>query len=341
MMVLSAEGELFNIMAGRYSGGNSNFGVFLKGHNGDPLRIDRRGRVEIVRSPRLTLALAVQPDVLRFAAARTDFRDRGLLARFLYVLPTTPRIGHREIRPEPADPRSLKAWAEGISTLYYATKMSELRFSAEADFRFAEWEVEIERKLQRDGLMMEIVDWGAKLAGATARIAALLHVAEHRERLDPWPDVIGRASLENAISLAKCFITHSLKVTEMAEDTETARHARRIIHWLRKNKVRACTVRDIAREQGPRLRRVSQLKPILSFLCVEGWLRFDPRTGIYEPHSRVFGDSEDLSGLSDLVRKCCSDPQNRDKPLQAQINDGFCRECRYPWHLFQIMISKP
>ena len=35
--VLSAEGDIFDVMAGRYSkGGVPNLGVFLKGHAGDP-----------------------------------------------------------------------------------------------------------------------------------------------------------------------------------------------------------------------------------------------------------------------------------------------------------------
>lgn len=66
LAVLSAEGDVFELMAGRYSNGVANFGVFLKGHAGDNLRVDRQGRpAEFVQNPALTLGLTVQPEVLR------------------------------------------------------------------------------------------------------------------------------------------------------------------------------------------------------------------------------------------------------------------------------------
>ncbi len=84
---LSAEGELFDIIAGRYTG-KPNMGMFLKGHAGDMLRVNRQGRsAQHVDSPAVTIGLAVQPEVLD-ALSRIDGADgRGLLARFLYSKP--------------------------------------------------------------------------------------------------------------------------------------------------------------------------------------------------------------------------------------------------------------
>jgi hypothetical protein len=44
MAVLSAEGGIFGIMAGRYSKGAPNIDIFLKGHAGEPVRVDRGSR---------------------------------------------------------------------------------------------------------------------------------------------------------------------------------------------------------------------------------------------------------------------------------------------------------
>jgi hypothetical protein len=83
--VLSAEGGIFDLMAGRYSEGIPNLEVFLKAHSGDPFYVDRVNRPpEHVASPALTLGLAVQPEVLRGLARKKAFRGRGLLARFFY-----------------------------------------------------------------------------------------------------------------------------------------------------------------------------------------------------------------------------------------------------------------
>lgn len=80
---LSAEGELLSIVAGRYSQGVPQLGVLLKGHSGDELRVDRRGRApEYVARPAITLGLAVQPVVLADLSNIEGARRRRMLARF-------------------------------------------------------------------------------------------------------------------------------------------------------------------------------------------------------------------------------------------------------------------
>src|SRR5215217_3590348 len=94
--LLSPEGDVFDQMAGRYNQAGPNLGVYLKGHAGDLLKVDRRGRPpEYVERPCLTIGLAVQPEVLRGLASRPGFGGRGLLARFLYSLPAS-LVGRRQ-----------------------------------------------------------------------------------------------------------------------------------------------------------------------------------------------------------------------------------------------------
>ena len=76
--ILAAEGDTFDIMGGRYNSGSPNLGVYLRGHAGDTLRVDRVGRpAEYVKNPALTLGLAVQPDVLRGLIHKPRFRGRA------------------------------------------------------------------------------------------------------------------------------------------------------------------------------------------------------------------------------------------------------------------------
>ncbi len=100
MAVMSSEGEIFDLMAGRYSANSTpNFTVYLKGHSGDTIRVDRVGRPpEYVEGPALTLGLTVQPEVIRGLADKPGFRGRGLLGRFLYAMPTS-LLGCRQINP--------------------------------------------------------------------------------------------------------------------------------------------------------------------------------------------------------------------------------------------------
>ena len=95
--LLSPEGDVFDQMAGRYNqAAGPNLGVYLKGHAGDLLKVDRRGRPpEYVQRPCLTIGLTVQPEVLQGLAGRPGFGGRGLLARFLYSLPAS-LVGRRQ-----------------------------------------------------------------------------------------------------------------------------------------------------------------------------------------------------------------------------------------------------
>jgi hypothetical protein len=72
--VMSPEGDVFDLMAGRYSATSAgNFGVYLKGHAGDTIRVDRVGRPpEFIARPALTVGLAVQPDVIRGLIEKRD-----------------------------------------------------------------------------------------------------------------------------------------------------------------------------------------------------------------------------------------------------------------------------
>src|SRR5262249_44730107 len=64
MAVISDEGGIFDIMAGRYSKNASpNLDLFLQGHSGSPVRVDRGSREPVlINSPALTMVLTPQPD---------------------------------------------------------------------------------------------------------------------------------------------------------------------------------------------------------------------------------------------------------------------------------------
>jgi len=78
LITAGCEGGLFDVMAGRYSSGVGNLDAFLKGHAGDDLRVDRvtRGSIFVPRCC-LTLAYAVQPEVIRGMADKPSFRCLG------------------------------------------------------------------------------------------------------------------------------------------------------------------------------------------------------------------------------------------------------------------------
>lgn len=180
--VFSAEGTLWEVVAGRYtSNGAPNIDVLLKAHSGDTIDVRRKGRPhEHVGHPALTMVTTIQPDLLVTMGSRPGFRGRGLLARVLWGVPA-PRVGHRQSGQPPVPPgvaaqfrATVDLLAEGADAL---DEPVGLRFTPEADAALLAFERELEPRLAADGDLGAVADWGGKLAGELVRIATLLHIA--------------------------------------------------------------------------------------------------------------------------------------------------------------------
>ena len=109
MALLSDEGGQFEVMSGLYNNGHSNVNVFLQGHAGSPVRVDRQGRLTTLTKPALTFGLAVQPEVISDLSRgnKARFRGNGMLARYLYCMPKS-NVGHRDVTQHKPIPTSLK-----------------------------------------------------------------------------------------------------------------------------------------------------------------------------------------------------------------------------------------
>ena len=106
--IITAEGGIFDILAGMYSKGVPNLDLFLKAHSGDTYRVDRRQSSPIILDcPHLTLGISPQPVTLAERSASRLFRGRGLDGRFLYFMPES-LLGRRKLEPMPM-PQDVKA----------------------------------------------------------------------------------------------------------------------------------------------------------------------------------------------------------------------------------------
>jgi DNA-binding PadR family transcriptional regulator len=301
MAVFSPEGGVFDLMGGRYSAtGSPNFDVYLKGHTGDNLRVDRVGRPpEYVSSPALTLGLAVQPDVLRGLIDRPGFRGRGLLGRFLYALPKS-LLGKREIDPPPV-PEVVKAAYYGSVTDLLSLPFNvdqegkptehilQLSPSGRAELR--NFEAEIEPQLAPFGDLGSMTDWAGKLLGAVARIAAILHISEHIHYPKPWEYQIERETIDRAIRIGRYLIPHARAAyAEMGADS-VVDDALHILAWIQRKGINTFTKRELYQGTKGYFKRVSALEPALELLCEHGFIReqiVDERTGPGRKPSSTF-----------------------------------------------------
>jgi hypothetical protein len=251
LALLSDEGGIFETLAGRYSGGVPNIDLYLQEHSGSPVRVDRGGREPVyLRRPALSLVLSPQPDVLRGLAGMPGFRGRGLLARFLYALPTA-NVGFRRLDTPQVPEHVAGAWARLVAELLSTPparddkgepKARLLKVGPVAYGLWAEHWQRVEHDM-RDGERFEHVrDWAGKLPGAVARIAGLLHVARHAGAAEREP--IGAEDMRGAVAIGEALAGHALAVFAlMGADTATD-GARAILAWVRRERLAEFTVRD-------------------------------------------------------------------------------------------------
>lgn len=205
--VISTEGGIFDTIAGRYSRGISNMDVFLKGHSGDQVKIDRKGQpLQYVPRPAVVMGVMIQPEVLRSIGANRDFRGRGFLARILFARPVS-KVGRRGIGP-PVDEAVVKEYEKVVfeltRDLFDRTEVAILTLTAAALEAMQRIESDVEPTLVGDGELAQLTDWGSKYAGAVARIAAILHMAEHGSDEGPKRRV-EKETIEDAEKIGEYF----------------------------------------------------------------------------------------------------------------------------------------
>ena len=283
--VMSAEGDVFDLMAGRYSmKGMGNFGVFLKGHAGDALRVDRVGRSEFVKAPAITIGLAVQPDVICGLAERPDFRGRGLLARFLYALPVT-LLGRRDPDAPPV-PDHVRAayYANVIALLNISFGTDEngdpgprlLRLGPEGQASMRDFEKWLEPQLSEFGELGGMTDWAGKLVGAVGRIAGNLHMALFADTSAAWDVPISQETVANAIRIGRYLIPHAKAAFAAMGADAAVEHAKTILRWINHQNVRHFTKRDVHQALRARFRRVEELDAPLALLLSHEYIRKPP-----------------------------------------------------------------
>jgi hypothetical protein len=276
LAVLSAEGGIFGTLAGRYAGGMPSLEVFLKGHAGDLLRVDRKGRpAEHIPRPALTLGLALQPDVLRDIAHIAGFRGRGLLARILYSLPENT-VGHRRIGAPVVPPQVKAVYGRHLRSLVLTlagrSEPAILALTAAADTRMLALEAALEPRLAEHGELGHIADWASKLNGAIARLAGLLHLAIHLR--DGWAVPIGTSAVDNAAALGDYYLTHALAVFDHMGADPTVEDARAILDWMNRCNRSRFTRRELFRGvSSTRFRKVTDLDRPLNLLEQHDYIR--------------------------------------------------------------------
>lgn len=262
MTVLSDEPGIFQVLAGQYSGGMANIDAFLQSHSGAPFRVDRSGREAHVDRPALSFGLMIQPGILAELSGVKRFRDSGLLARFLFVIPES-LVGTRDVRARSGIPEKLRADWEGLLFTLLPRgepsapgKPAILELSDEARECWLAFAEKIERNQGAGGRFESISDWSAKLPGAAVRIAALLELAGSRGEAR----IVGIDSMRRAVRLASLLIPHAEAAFRLLGADAVEDDARALLRWIQANHLLQFKRSDAQKALEGRFRTVKRLE---------------------------------------------------------------------------------
>ncbi len=281
MAILSDEGGIFDILGGRYSNGIPNLDIFLQGHAGSPVRVNRGSRLPLyLYKPALSIGLSPQPDVLKGLTSNPSFRGRGLLARFLYGFPPS-NLGYRLLNTPPISSESQTSYFNLVSAiLEYPWNVETngektpytLELAADSYELWKCFEKQIEPLMRVGEKYSHITDWAGKLAGAIARIAGLTHIVRHAFQ-QPWLKPIQIEDMQAAIHIGEILGEHALAVFDMMGADPSMEGARIILYWIKKRLLQTFTFRECHQAHKSRFKRAAQMRPVIEILIDEDVIR--------------------------------------------------------------------
>jgi hypothetical protein len=293
LAILSAEGSFFEIVMGRYSG-RPNLELMLKGHAGDRLQVDRRGREEFVERPALTMGICLQPQLLQDIAATKQMAGRGALARLLLAIPPD-LVGARDITGAEQLPDAvLHEYTDTVKALIVGlnewTDPAVIGLTEAALTLHTQWRAEIEPRLAPGGEWEALREWASKLAGHTIRLAGLLHLAENPTR--GAQTAIGEDTMRRAITLARYYAAHALAAWGVMHAHPLLDDARAVLAWIGKRTM--FTQREVHRSLRRRLETADRVTSVLNLLEDHGYIRQTPtvstggrRPGIFSVNPQI------------------------------------------------------
>lgn len=240
MGIVTDEGGVIDVIAGLYNKGNANIDIFLNGIEGGHVRVARKDE-EVFVCPYLTFVLVVQPVVFASMAEKKSFAGRGFLERFLYCIPQT-KLGYRTHDTKPVSQATKEQYEEAIIKLLNIpdkvvdgiVEHTMLYAEQEAMLKWKKFQIDGEKELRPNGSLASRTGWGSKLPDFVFRIAAILYVAKHYDKLDGMKQ-IDKQSMQDAIKMGHKLIEHSnLGFDSILCDAKTI-HARELWEWIKSN----------------------------------------------------------------------------------------------------------
>lgn len=261
--ILDDEGDLFELLAGRYQDAPT-LDPFLKGYNGSPLEVHRKGRPSIVvPKANLSVLILAQPFVVEGVFSDARMVGKGLVPRFVIAQPEPLR----EYGPEPPIPAKVKADYQARLCRMMNTEFHCYELSPEALRLFLAFRDERREKQFDEWEALRRYGFTGKAEANLARIACELKLWSGQRN-----DEITAEQMRNAIAINRYFIGHTLHLLGPA--AKLSERARLVLEQLCKNG-RITKERDIKQAMTKRkgFRNASAVDEALSELVEGGFIK--------------------------------------------------------------------
>ena len=210
--MFSRNGEVFRQLISRMSASRDRLIDLLHGcHAADEFVVTLEQSREVsVRSPAITCASILEPSLASTIADKRNFRERSLLAKFLFVAPTDIDA------PSPiAMPKEVAETYRDKIRQFAERPAQRLLLTPDAAETLRAFEAEIQSQTGYRGRLAPFRQWARQLPNQVLRIAASLHVwtSEDHE--------VSRATIEAAIAIGRYLLlhaAHALELMSVADD---------------------------------------------------------------------------------------------------------------------------
>jgi hypothetical protein len=270
------------VLGGLYGGGGgASLEVFLKSYTGSALKVQRASRTVFVVSPCLSMVLMIQPELVAELAGSNQFRGSGLMARFWYGVPRS-NVGRRDVRQRRRISNELRdAYSAAVFALMEGYPPEDARdrqpkvltLSGSAEELWLDFSQEVEDQLIEGGALDGVRDWGSKLPGSVARVAALLELAEMGLQVEQ----VSHSAMDRAIRLARLMVPHTKAVFGMLGADVVEADANALLSWVRANHLEEFATRDAMRAMDSRFKTAAKLGKAIDKLkqldCVRTYQR--------------------------------------------------------------------
>jgi hypothetical protein len=269
--VVSAEGGLFDRIAGMYSDGPANLDLYLEGWSGGRYVVDRIKRDPInIPAANLVVVTTVQPTVLDAIGNSKNLTGRGLVARFLLCQPAN-NVGTRDrLRHTTGDDRTVRAYEAHLTEIaeHLHTNPTTTTIENDTSDMFAQWDQQLENRGAPGAELEHLNEWTGKLRASVLRIAALLHHANHHTTT-----TIDTTTMANAIEIGNYYLEHARHIADRWGTDDNIKQARRILEWFTRTNADTFTVRDLYSANRRTFPTADDTRQPLELLHERGWIR--------------------------------------------------------------------